>query len=71
MVTEGPRLKSRREVAGVKVSEAVEQGDQQWWARVRSALLLGALLTGLGVAVAAVIGLVALAMAALVDQALG
>jgi hypothetical protein len=71
VVTKGPRLKSRREAAAVEVSEVVEQGDRSWWVRLRSGVLLAALLTALGLAVAAVIGVLALAMAALIDQALG
>ena len=41
-----------------------------WWLRLRSAVALGLLVVGLGVATAAVLGVVALAMGALFDQAL-
>jgi hypothetical protein len=68
VVTDWPRLKSRREAAAVEVSE---RNDRRWWDRVRSGVLLVLLLTGLGVGVAAVIGALALATAALIDQALG
>jgi len=56
---------------GVEVSEVVEWDRRPWWGRLRSAVLLGVLLAGLGLATAAVIGLLALALAALFDQALG
>jgi hypothetical protein len=55
----------------VEVREVVEQDDRRGWARFRSGVLLVALLTGLGVGVAALIGALALATAALFDQALG
>jgi hypothetical protein len=55
----------------VEVSEGAERDVRPWWVRVRSGVLLALLLTTLGVATAAVIGLFALAMAALMDQALG
>ncbi len=55
----------------MEVSEVVERDVRPWWVRVRSGLLLALLLTALGVSAAAVIGLFALAMAALIDQALG
>jgi hypothetical protein len=55
----------------VEVSRVVEQDDRPWWRRVRSGALLVALLVGIGVATAAVIGVLALALAALLDQALG
>ena len=55
----------------MEVSRVAEQGDRRWWRRVRSGALLVALLVGIGVAAAAVIGLLALALAALLDQALG
>ena len=71
MVTYGLRLKSRREAAGVEASKAVERDDRPWWRRVRSGVLLVLLLGGLGVGVAAVIGALTLATAALIDQALG
>jgi hypothetical protein len=55
----------------VEVSEATEDSVHPWWRRVRAIVLLALLLTVLGVAVAAVIGVVSLAVAALLDQALG
>jgi hypothetical protein len=71
VVIEGQRLKSRQEARRVEVSETGERADHRWLPPLRSAGLLGLLLTGLGVAVAAVVGLVALGLAALIDQALG
>jgi hypothetical protein len=71
VVSNGPRLKSRRKAADVEVSEVAERDVRPWWVRVRSGALLALLLAALGVATAAVIGLFALAMAALIDQALG
>jgi hypothetical protein len=71
VVTKRPRLKSRREAAGVEVSRVVERGDSPGWRRLRSGALLVGLLVGIGVAAAAVIGVLALALAALADQALG
>jgi hypothetical protein len=55
----------------VEVSEVAEPEPRTRWHRLRSGLLLAALLTGLGVATAALIGVVVLATAALLDQALG
>jgi len=55
----------------VQVSGAEQRGDHRWWARLRAGFLLALLLTGLGVAMAAVIGLAALGAAAVLDQALG
>jgi hypothetical protein len=55
----------------VEVGEPVEQSSDPWWRRLRALVLLVLLLAGLGVAVAAVVGVVSLAVAALVDQALG
>ena len=71
MVTNEPRLKSRWKAADVEVSEVVERDARPWWVRLRSGVLLALLLTALGVAAAAVIGLLAVASAALIDQALG
>lgn len=42
-----------------------------WWRRVRSALLLVALSTALGVAAAAVLGLAVVTTISLLDHALG
>ena len=55
----------------MEASEVAERDVRPWWVRVRSGVLLALLLAVLGVAAAAVIGLFALAMAALIDQALG
>ena len=55
----------------MEASEVAERDVRPWWVRVRSGVLLALLLTVLGVATAAVVGVVALAMAALIDQALG
>jgi hypothetical protein len=71
VVIEGQRLKSRQEARRVEVSETVERGGRGGLAHLRAAGLLALLLMGLGVAVAAVVGLVALGLAALIDQALG
>ena len=71
MVIEGQRLKSRQEARRVNVSHRVEHGDRRRRRQARSAGLLGLLLTGRGVAVAAVLALLALGLAALFDRALG
>ena len=55
----------------MEVGEVGEREQRSGWTRLRSFLLLAALLTGLGVAAAALIGLLALATAAVLDQALG
>ena len=52
------------------VRERVD-GRDPVWARLRSVGLLALLLTGLGVAAAATVGAIAIAVATLVDQALG
>ena len=52
-------------------SKSVDRGDRSLGARLRAAGLLTLFLTGLGVAVAAAFGAMALAVAALIDQALG
>jgi hypothetical protein len=54
-----------------EVDEVVETDKRGGWTRLRSFLLLAALLTGLGVAAAGLIGLLALLTAAVLDQALG
>jgi hypothetical protein len=71
VVIGGRRLKSRQEARRVEVSEVAEAGDRRGWAWLRSAGTLALVLTGLGIAAAAVIGVLGLAVAALVDQALG
>ena len=55
----------------MEVSRVVEGDDRPWWRRLRSGALLVGLLIGIGVAAAAVIGVLALALAAVADQALG
>jgi hypothetical protein len=53
-------------------SEPTERDDQLGgWRRLRSGALLALLLAGIGVTIAAIVGVVALATAALVDQTLG
>ncbi len=53
------------------MTEVVERDDRPWWLRLRSACMLALFLAALGVAVAAVLGLAALALASVLDQALG
>jgi hypothetical protein len=53
------------------MTELIEQDHRPWWLRVRSAVSLGLLLVGLGVATAAMLGLGAVALMALFDRALG
>ena len=48
-----------------------EPDRRPWWLRLRSVVLLVALLAGIGVTVAAVIGVVVLVLSTLLDQALG
>ncbi|MEO7570958.1 MAG: hypothetical protein ABIX10_00840 [Acidimicrobiales bacterium] len=52
-------------------TEVVEVDVRPWWLRLRSAVALGLLVVGLGVAAAAALGVIVLAMGALFDQALG
>ena len=52
------------------VRQDSERGHQGW-RRLRSGVVLVAMLVGIGVGAAAVLGLLALAVAALMDQALG
>lgn len=54
----------------MEVSEGGGRPHRTGWGRVRSGALLVALLVGIGVGAAAVIGVLALAVAALLDQAL-
>ena len=68
---ERPSLKSRREADIVEVSDGVERGRGSGWSRLRAGALLVALLVGIGVGAAVVIGVLAVALAALMDQALG
>ena len=55
----------------MQVKDRVERGDGRRGVQLRSAGLLALLLMGLGIAAAAVVGLVTLGLAALIDQALG
>jgi hypothetical protein len=71
VVRKRPSLKSRREAEIVEVRQDAERGDRRDWSRWRSGALLVALLVGIGVAAAALIGVLAVALAALMDQALG
>ena len=48
-----------------------ETDRRPWWLRLRSVVLLVALLAIIGVTVAAVIGVVVLVLSTLLDQALG
>ena len=54
----------------MEITEA-EQDQRPWWLRLRAFVGLILLVAGLGVAAAAVLGLGALALASLVDHALG
>jgi hypothetical protein len=49
----------------------MERDDTAWGQRVRSAVLLAALVAVLGAASAAVVGVLAVALTSFVDQALG
>jgi hypothetical protein len=53
------------------VGDGAEREHRSLATRLRAGALLGALLIGLGVAAAALIGVLAVALAALADQALG
>lgn len=55
----------------METTEAGERYHRPWWLPVRSALGLALLLIGLGAVLAGLLGLAALAVAALFDQALG
>lgn len=53
------------------MAEPIEHDDTTWMRRVRSAVLLAALVGVLGVLAAATAGLLVIALTSLVDQALG
>jgi hypothetical protein len=53
------------------MTEVAGHDARPWWLRLRAAVGLVVLVTVLGVAAAALIGLGALALASLVDHALG
>jgi len=55
----------------VEVSEVAEPAPRTGWHRLRAGLRLALLLTGLGIALAALIGVLALVTAAVLDRALG
>jgi hypothetical protein len=61
---------ARRKDDEVEITES-EQDQRPWWLRLRAFVGLTVLVAGLGVAAAAVLGLGALALASLVDHALG
>lgn len=66
------RLKSERgRTTPVDRTEVVEVDVRPWWLRLRSAVALGLLVAGLGVATAAALAVIVLAMGAWFDQALG
>lgn len=51
--------------------QSAEEDRRPWWLRVRAVLGLTVLVVALGVAAAALLGLGALALATLLDRALG
>jgi hypothetical protein len=53
------------------VEDSADPDRPRWWVRVRAAGLLGVLLALLGIATAAAIGALAVALVAALDQALG
>lgn len=53
------------------MSEVIEHDHRPWWLRLRSAVLLAVLLTSLGLATAVLFGLAAVAVAEVLNQALG
>lgn len=53
------------------MTDAGEVDSRPWWLRLRSAIVLGLLVLGLGVVAAACLGVVVLALGTLFDQALG
>jgi hypothetical protein len=55
----------------VEMTELADQDRRPWWLRLRAVAGLLILALGLGVAAAAVLGLTALAVASLLDHALG
>jgi hypothetical protein len=58
-------------LSDVETTDAVEHDHRPWWLRVRAALGLSVLVVSLGVVAAALVGVGALALAALFDRALG
>jgi hypothetical protein len=67
-----PTQVARREDSHlVQTTEAIEEDRRPWWLRLRAAAGLSVLVVALGVSAAAMLGLSALALAALLDRALG
>jgi hypothetical protein len=67
-----PTQVARREDSHqVQTTEAIEADRRPWWRRLRAAAGLSVLVLTLGVSAAAMLGLGALAVAALIDRALG
>lgn len=55
----------------IEATNTVEADHRPWWLRLRSAVVLVLMVTGIGVVVAAVLGLMVLALTTVLDQALG
>ena len=55
----------------MQTTEATEEDRRPWWLRVRAVAGLSVLVVVLGVGAAAMLGLGALTLAALLDRALG
>jgi hypothetical protein len=55
----------------VEMTELVDQDRHPWWLRLRAVVGLVVIVVCLGVTAAAAVGLTALALASLVDHALG
>jgi hypothetical protein len=67
-----PTQVARREDAQlVQTTEATDEDRRPWWLRLRAAAGLSVLVVVLGVSAAAMLGLGALTLAALLDRALG
>ena len=58
-------------LSDVDVTEASDHDHRPWWLRLRAAAGLSVLVVVLGMAAAALVGVAALAFAALFDRALG
>jgi hypothetical protein len=55
----------------IEATDTVEADHRPWWLRLRSAVVLVVMVVGIGVVVAAVLGLLVLAVTTVLDQALG
>jgi hypothetical protein len=66
-----PTQVARRKDDEVEMIEAGDEDRRPWWVRARAAAGLVALVVVLGVGTAAVVGLAAVALASLLDHALG